>query len=183
MRQAQGPHAAAGRLVGIDLADDERAADPETFAPLLSRAREAGLGITVHSGLTTDADAVRRTLRVLRPERLGHGVRILGDDALIREIRELGILLEISLTSNWITASVPSLEEHPLSSLVQAGLSVSLNCDDPQLFGIDLVHEYGIAQRLHGFGLGDFRRMNRAAADASFLAEEIRRSAQVRYFD
>jgi len=181
LRCARGKY--AGRLVGFDLADDENAADPELFTSLMASARDAGLGVTIHSGLNTDAEHVRRTLRALRPDRLGHGILILGDEPLIREIREKGMLLELSVTSNWLTASVPSVEEHPLPLLVRAGLSISVNTDDPQLFGIDLVHEYDVCQRLYGFGPQDFRRMNQASAAASFLPEEIRRTILARYFN
>ncbi len=182
LRLATGRHPGAWRLVGFDLADDERAADPRLFAPLMERAREAGLGVTVHSGLNTDADCVRRTIAALRPQRIGHGLRILDDAALAAEVRERGILLEVSPTSNWITASVPSLAAHPLPRLAAAGLAVSINSDDPQLYGIDLVHEYELCARLYGFGLEDFRRMNRAAAAHSFLPEERRRRVMERCF-
>lgn len=173
----------AGRVVGVDLADDENSADPELFRTLMTKAKDAGLGLTVHSGLNTDAERVRRTLSALRPDRLGHGILILGDESLVQEVREMGIHLEISLTSNWITASVPSIEEHPLPFLIRAGLSVSLSTDDPQLFGIDLVHEYETCQRLFGFGQRDFQRMNQAAAASSFLPEETRARVQARFFD
>ena len=172
----------SGRVVGFDLADDENAADPELFRLLMASARDAGLGVTIHSGLNTDADHVRRTLQVLRPNRLGHGILILGDKPLIEEIREKGILLELSVTSNWITASVPSVEKHPLPQLMSAGLSVSINTDDPQLFGIDLVHEYDVCQRLFAFGPQEFRQMNQASAAASFLPEDIRRGVLAHYF-
>ena len=120
----------------------------------MERARQAGLGITAHSGLNTDAERVRRTLRVLRPDRLGHGLRLLDDEALVREVRRAGPLLELSPTSNWITASVPSLEEHPLPRLARAGVTFSLNTDDPHLFGIDLTHEYGVARGCTAWGPG-----------------------------
>lgn len=175
LRLAEGSHPHAFRLVGIDLADDERAAAPELFAPLAERVRAAGLGVTIHTGLNTDAEAVRRTLRVLRPARIGHGIRVASDPPLMEQIRGEGLLLEISPTSNWITACVPSLEQHPLPHLLGAGLAVCLNSDDPQLFGIDLVHEHELAQRVYGLGPAELRRMNRAAAAASFLPAEVRR--------
>jgi adenosine deaminase len=174
LRAAAGHSPGAWRLVGFDLADDERAAAPEAFAPLMDKAREAGFGITVHTGLNTDARWMRRTLLALRPDRIGHGLRVLEDERLAAEVRERGILIEVSPTSNWITASVPSLEAHPLPHLVAAGLAVSINSDDPQLYGIDLVHEYALCARLFGFGPEEFRRMNRQAAEHSFLPAECR---------
>ena len=161
--------------MGFDLADDEESLPPETFVPLVGRARAAGLGITVHSGENTDAACVRRTLELFRPRRIGHGIRAWGDKRLVAELRERDVLLELCPTSNWITASVPALEAHPLPHLARAKVPISINSDDPQLFGIDLVHEYELCSRLYGFGPEDFRSINRAAAAHSFLPEEYRR--------
>jgi aminodeoxyfutalosine deaminase len=92
------------------------------------------------------------------------------------------VTLEVCPTSNWLTRSVLSLEAHPLPQLRRAGVRVTLNSDDPQLMGIDLVHEYALAARLYGFGLEDFREMNRLAAEASFLPGEIRSRLLERHF-
>jgi aminodeoxyfutalosine deaminase len=92
------------------------------------------------------------------------------------------VTLEICPTSNWLTRSVASLEGHPLPRLREAGVRVTLNSDDPQLMGIDLVHEYRLAARLYGFGPEDFLEMNRVAVQASFLPGEIRRRLLTRYF-
>ncbi len=182
LRHARSRHPGAWRLVGFDLADDEERVPPETFVPLVSRARAAGLGITVHSGENTDAACVRRSLELFRPRRVGHGIRAWDDRKLVAELRARDVLLELCPTSNWITASVPTLEAHPLPHLARAGVPVSINSDDPHLFGIDLVHEYELCARLYGFGLEDFRSINRAAAAHSFLPEERRRRAVRQYF-
>jgi adenosine deaminase len=167
----------ASRLVGFDLAAQEAGIAPEPFAPLVERARDAGMGITIHTGEDTTAGHVRRTLALYRPDRIGHGIRAWGDYDLVRELADNEVMLEISPTSNWITGSVPSLEEHPLPQLAQAGVPVSINSDDPHLFDIDLVNEYELCRRLYGFGVEDFLRINRDAARASFLDEESRRWA------
>jgi adenosine deaminase len=165
------------RLCGFDLAAQERGIAPEPFAELVERAREAGFGITVHTGEDTSADHMRRALALYRPDRIGHGIRAWGDEALVRELAERRIPLELSPTSNWITQSVPTLEEHPLPRLYRAGVSVSINSDDPHLFGIDLVHEYELCERLYGLSADDFLSINRAAARASFLDDTSRRWA------
>ncbi len=167
----------ANRLCGFDLAAQEQGIDPEPFAPLVERAREAGLGITVHTGEDTSAAHVRRALELYDPDRIGHGIRAWGDDGLVRELADKEIMLEISPTSNWITRSVASLEEHPLPRLYRAGVPVSINSDDPHLFDIDLVHEYELCQRLYGFGIEDFLAINRSAVRASFVEEGSRRWA------
>ena len=163
----------ADRICGFDLADREADFDPALFAPLVEQARAAGLGITVHSGENTSAAHVARTLDVLRPSRIGHGIRSWGDPGLLQRLRDQDILLEVSPTSNWITSSVPSLAAHPLPLLLKAGVPACLNSDDPNIFGIDLVHEYEVCAREYGFGVEEFRAMNRAALRHSFLPQSV----------
>ena len=182
LRHARGARPGAWRLLGFDLADSETAHPPEQFLPLVRQARAAGLGITIHSGENTSAAHVLRTLRVFGPRRIGHGIRAWGDPEAVRLLREKEVTLEVCPTSNWLTRSVPSLGAHPLPQLRRAGVRVTLNSDDPQLMGIDLVHEYSLAARLYGFTLEDFRECNRLAVEASFLPEEARRRVLERHF-
>lgn len=177
IRARAGRRRGAQRLCGFDLAAQEQGIDPEPFVPLVERAREAGLGITVHTGEDTSAGHVRRALALYDPDRIGHGIRAWGDEELVRELADNEVMLEISPTSNWITRSVASAEEHPLPHLYRAGVPVSINSDDPHLFDIDLVHEYELCQRLYGFGIEDFLAINRSAVRASFVEEASRRWA------
>ena len=179
---ARGTHRGAWRLLGFDLADSETVRPAEAFLPLVQQARQAGLGITIHSGENTSAGQVVNTLRVFGPSRIGHGIQAWKDPEALRLLREGGVTLEVCPTSNWLTHSVPSLEAHPLPLLRRAGVRVTLNSDDPQLMGIDLVHEYALATRLYGFGLADFQECNRDAVQASFLPEELRRRVLARWF-
>ena len=165
----------AERICGFDLADGEADCDPEELVPLVEEARKAGMGITIHSGEDTDAAHVARTLALFRPSRIGHGIRSWGDEEVTRRLRDEDVLLEVSPTSNWITRAVASLSVHPLPKLFRAGVPVCINSDDPNLFGIDLVHEYELCAREFGFTEAEFRIMNRAAAHHSFLPEETRR--------
>ena len=179
---ARGTHRGAWRLLGFDLADSETVRPAEEFLPLVQQARQAGLGITIHSGENTSAGQVVNTLRVFGPSRIGHGIQAWGDPEALRLLRDGGVTLEVCPTSNWLTHSVPSLEAHPLPLLRRAGVRVTLNSDDPQLMGIDLLHEYALAARLYGFGLADFQEMNRLAVQASFLPGEIRHRVLARHF-
>jgi adenosine deaminase len=179
---ARGSRRGAWRILGFDLADTETARPPEDFLPLVEQARAAGLGITIHSGENTSAGHVLRTLRLFSPRRIGHGIRAWNDPEAVRVLRDKEVTLEVCPTSNWLTRSVPSLEEHPLPHLRRAGVRVTLNSDDPQLMGIDLVHEYSLATRLYGITLSDFLEMNRLAVEASFLPEETRRRVLARHF-
>ena len=170
----------AERICGFDLADRESDTDPAAFAPFVEEAREAGMGITIHSGEETDAAHVARTLELFRPNRIGHGIRAWGDDEVMGRLRDGGVLLEVCPTSNWLTGAVPSLEAHPLPRLRAAGVSVCVNSDDPNVMAIDLVHEYDLCARLYGFALEDFDAMNRAALERSFLPEHAKARARRR---
>jgi len=165
---------------GFDLADQEDAYDPLPLVPLVEQARQAGLGITIHSGENTGPEQVRRTLELFRPQRIGHGIKAWGDPDLVALLAGRDVLLEVCPTSNVLTRSVPSLEEHPLPFLLRAGVPVSLNSDDPHLMAIDLVHEYRVCARVFGFGLEEFAVMNRAALAHSFLDDAAVRRAETR---
>ena len=163
----------AERICGFDLADREGGLRPRPLAPLVDEAREAGLGITIHTGENTDAAHVARALDVYRPSRIGHGIRSIEDPELMRRLADKDVLLEVSPTSNWITSAVPSLAAHPLPALYRAGVPVCVNSDDPNLFGIDLVNEYEVCVRELGLGEKELREMNRCALRHSFLSREI----------
>jgi adenosine deaminase len=174
IRYARGRHPQAGRLCGFDLASAEDTTEPRDFLPMVEAARQAGLGITIHSGENTPGSCVERTLDLFRPSRIGHGIAAWGRGELLDRLKREGVLLEICPTSNWLTHSVASLEEHPLPELYRAGVAVCINSDDPQLMNIDLVHEYSLCARLYGFTPRDFQALNRLALAHSFLPEEIR---------
>jgi adenosine deaminase len=173
---------AAKRICGFDLADGEDEPDPRSFVPMVDEAREAGLGITIHSGENTSPLHVLRTLDLFRPRRIGHGIKAWGDEAAVERLREEDVMLEVSPTSNWLTSSVPSLEEHPLPMLYRAGVPVSINSDDPNLMDIDLVNEYEVCRRAYGFTEEDFHKINRSALEHSFLSREIRERVLARHF-
>jgi adenosine deaminase len=163
----------ADRICGFDLADGEADVDPASFAPFVEQARDAGMGITIHSGENTSAAHVARTLAVYHPSRIGHGIRCWGDPGVMQRLIDQDVLLEMSPTSNWITNAVPSLAAHPLPDLYRAGVPVCLNSDDPNIFGIDLVNEYRVCEREYGFGEREFSAMNTAALLHSFLSKNV----------
>ncbi len=182
LRYAKGRHPGAERICGFDLADDEESVGPETFVPFIDRARSAGLGITVHTGENTDSGWVKRSLELFKPDRIGHGIKIWRDHAVMKRIREEEIMLEICPTSNWLTRSVPSYEGHPLPELYRSGIAISINSDDPHLMDIDLIHEYEICVRYYNFELRDFMRINRSTIRHSFLPKELQDDVFDKFF-
>lgn len=171
--QAAADHLEAG-VVGVDLAGDEALCPLAPFQPLLLNVREAGLGLTIHAGEWTDAESVRQAIEALQPERIGHGIRVMDDRDVMTLALERGTVFEIGLTSNWLTGAVPSLEEHPLLAMVQGGLRVTLNTDDPAIFGTDLRQEYLLAVERLGFSLETLKGLTLTAAQASFLPRSER---------
>ncbi len=183
LRFKNGDHPIADRLVGYDLAAAEAGTNPEEFLGLIEMARDGGLHITVHSGEETDAEHVRRTIEILGAERIGHGVKCWGNDEMIQLIKERGIHLELSVTSNWLTRSVPSLEQHPIKNFYDAGVSISINTDGPHLMGINLVHEYELIADKFGLTRQDFMRINKDALEHSFLPDSIKARVRNQYFN
>jgi adenosine deaminase len=162
------------RICGFDLADSETEHPFEIFLPLVESARQEGLGITVHTGENTNDEYVEKSIDIYRPHRIGHGLGAAENRDLIHRIKEEGIHLELNPTSNYITRSVESLEKHPLPSYFKNDLQISINSDDPHLFGIDLVREYTLCAELFGLDERDFLLLNKRALEDSFLDPEIK---------
>jgi adenosine deaminase len=180
-----GPDAAWGELeaairlrdrgiVALDLAGDEANFPGDLFVDHFRKAREAGLHVIAHAGEAAGAESVRQAVLGLGAERIGHGIRSIEDPAVIDLLLERGIPLEVCPTSNVQTSTVPDLASHPLPELLARGLAVNLNTDDPSISGIDLAHEYRVAQESLGLGEDDLRRLQENAVAAAFLTSEER---------
>lgn len=157
-------------VAGLDLAGPERLPGAPC-ADLFARARAAGLPATVHAGEAAGPESVREALDLLHAVRLGHGVAVAGDPALVARVRDAGIALECCLTSNLQTGAVRGgLQAHPFDALRRAGVAVTLNTDDPGVSGITLSGELALAADTWGLQLEDLLALQRAAARAAFLA-------------
>jgi adenosine deaminase len=144
----------AGRgVVSFGLADDETKGRPEPFAPAFDIARAAGLIPSPHAGEHGGPDSVRGALDALGARRIQHGVRSAEDPQLLRRLAGEGVCLDVCPTSNVQLRVVTSLATHPLPALLDAGVNVSLNADDPLFFGSGVLAEYELAR--HSFGLDD----------------------------
>lgn len=110
-------------------------------------ARDAGLGLVPHAGEAAGADSIREVL-ALNPDRIRHGVRAVEDAAVLAEIVDRGLVLDVCPTSNLRTGVVASLDVHPLPALRAAGALCTINTDDPAMFGTDLGREFEIAKQL-----------------------------------
>ncbi|MBK9324159.1 MAG: adenosine deaminase [Bdellovibrionaceae bacterium] len=162
-------------LLGLDLADDEDGFDPRQFSVLFKKAERAGLGITVHSGevnTPTSAKSVKDSIEILGAKRIGHGIQIIKDQNILNFVRDRRIPLEVCPISNWLTQAFKTHEEHPIRNLINAGVLVTINSDDPGVFATQLSDDYDVLHRVHNFQMADFNHANDVAAKASFLKLE-----------
>ena len=135
-------------VVGVGLGGLEAQYPPEPYAPLFELAKSEGLGSVPHAGEVAGPESVRGALDALQADRIRHGFRAVEDANLVAELAERGIVLDVSPISNVRTGAVPSLEEHPLPELVEAGVLCSISTDDPAMFDTDLAREHAAAASL-----------------------------------
>ncbi|MGN9781000.1 adenosine deaminase [Nonomuraea sp. ZG12] len=157
------------QVIGIGLAGDE--SHPlAPFAEVFDAARDAGLHLVHHAGEFAGPASVREALTLGHAERLGHGIRVLEDPALVEEVRERGIPLEVCPTSNVLLGVVPDLAAHPLQRLRAAGLAVTLNTDGETT----LAGEYGRARDIFGCDDPALAELARTGIEASFARPELK---------
>ncbi|WP_236072977.1 adenosine deaminase [Streptomyces tardus] len=159
-------------LVSFGLGGPEIGVPRPQFKPYFDRAIAAGLHSVPHAGETTGPATVWDALTVLRAERIGHGTSSAQDPALLAHLAEHRIPLEVCPTSNVATRAVPDLVHHPLRSMVDAGVLVTINSDDPPMFGTDLCTEYAIAARLLELDAAGVADLARNAVTASFMERD-----------
>ncbi len=169
-------------VVGLDVADvgagDEALS---SYARWLGAGRAAGLGLTAHAGEAPRGRELDEALEI-GVQRIGHGVQLRGRWDLVKEIKSRGVVLEANLTSNVLTGAVSSYEDHPIRAWFDAEVKVTVSTDDPGVFGIDLVHEYRILAKRHGFSPRELVQVARNGVDSLFLGAE-RKKALLAEFD
>jgi len=148
-------------VVAFGIGGDEARGPALPFGDVFAFARSRGLHTIAHAGETTDARSVWDALEI-GAERIGHGIRAIDDPLLLRHLADRGIPLEVCPTSNVATGAVPSLAAHPLRALIDAGLTVTLNSDDPAMFQTTITREYELARREFGFTDAMLREVARA---------------------
>ena len=122
-------------FIGVGLDSSERGHPPEKFARVFARCRELGLQVVAHAGEEGPPAYIESALDVLQVQRIDHGVRCLEDPTLVQRLAALSMPLTVCPLSNVKLRVVPSMAQHPLPALLQAGLCVTVNSDDPAYFG------------------------------------------------
>ncbi|WP_328719128.1 adenosine deaminase [Streptomyces sp. NBC_00247] len=156
-------------LVSFGLGGPEIGVDRPQFKPYFDRAIAAGLHSVPHAGETTGPQTVWDALTALRAERIGHGTTSVQDPALLQHLAERRIPLEVCPTSNIATRAVADLDAHPIKEMVAAGVLVTVNSDDPPMFGTDLNNEYAVAARLLDLDERGIAELAKNAVEASFM--------------
>jgi adenosine deaminase/aminodeoxyfutalosine deaminase len=158
-------------VVGVGIGGDEQKAPPELFRDQFTYAKDQGLRLTAHAGESAGPESIWGALN-LGAERIGHGLTAYQDQELIEELAQRQVPIEICLTSNLRTACCAKISDHPVRKYFDQGLMVTLNTDDPSMFGTSLNSEYDLAQTEFGFSDEHLRELARNAFEASFLAAE-----------
>jgi adenosine deaminase/aminodeoxyfutalosine deaminase len=143
-------------VVAFGIGGSEERGPAECFTEAFRFARSAGLHLVAHAGESMGPESIRAAL-ALGAERIGHGIAAAQDEALMRELRERDIPLEICITSNLVTGVVKRLEDHPVRRLFDAGVPITINTDDPAMFRCTLAGEYRLAADRFGFSDAELR--------------------------
>lgn len=157
-------------IVALDLAGNEADFSALPFLDVFRAARNGGLQVTVHAGEWGGPGNVREAIEVFQADRIGHGVRVMEDPAVLALARERQTAFEVCVTSNYQSGVVPGLQAHPIQHMLSQGLNVTVNTDDPSISQITLSDEYRVVVEELGLGLGALAEIILAAAQASFLS-------------
>ncbi|MEV6790448.1 adenosine deaminase [Streptomyces sp. NPDC051320] len=158
-------------LVSFGLGGPEIGVGRPQFKPFFDQAIAAGLRSVPHAGETTGPQTIWDALNHLGAERIGHGTSAVQDPELLAHLAEHRIALEVCPTSNIATRAVATLDQHPIKEMVDAGVLVTVNSDDPPMFGTDLNNEYLVAARLLDLDEQGTAALAKNAVQASFLDE------------
>jgi adenosine deaminase len=155
-------------IVGFGIGGDEKVGLPRHFAYAFDIAREAGLRITAHAGEWGGPESVRAALADLGPERIGHGVRAIEDLALVDELAERGVVLEVCPGSNIALGLYPDWRAHPIAELDRRGVKVTISTDDPPFFHTTMAREYDRLADALEWDKAQFARIAQQSLAAAF---------------
>src|SRR5207253_2631765 len=158
-------------VVGVGIGGDEQKAPPELFRDAYAYASDNGLRLTAHAGETAGPESIWGAIN-LRAERIGHGLTAAQDPDLVEELAQRQVPIEICITSNVRTGCCKTVSEHPVKQYFDHGLMITVNTDDPAMFGTTLSHEYQLAQQAFAFTDEHLRELARNSFEASFLPAE-----------
>jgi adenosine deaminase len=160
-------------VVGFGMGGDETQFRLEEFVPAFFLAADSGLSCTVHAGEIVGPGSVRDAIRLLPISRIGHGIRASEDPVLIKDIVRRGITLEVCPGSNLALGLYPDYRSHPLPRLLDAGVRVTLNSDDPPFFQTSIGREYASAAERFGLDANTLAAITDVALAAAFGGDDL----------
>jgi aminodeoxyfutalosine deaminase len=155
-------------IVGIGIGGDEARGSADLFRDSYAEAKVAGLRLTAHAGETIGPESIWAAINI-GAERVGHALSAQKDAELLEVLAQKQIPLELNVTSNLRTGCCPSLDDHPVKLYFESGLMVTINSDDPPMFGSNLLDEYVLVQERFEFSLEQMRELAANSVEASFL--------------
>ncbi len=158
-------------IAAIGLAGPEAGNPPERFKAAYELAKEEGINRTAHAGETAGPESIWSALRNLDIQRIDHGVRAIEDRDLMSFLKDAQIPLATTPISNILLGVYPSIKEHSIKKLMDAGLMVSIDSDDPPLFNCDLIDNYFDVVKEHGMGLDEIETLTLNSWRGSFLTK------------
>jgi adenosine deaminase len=161
-------------VVGFGLGGDEKVCEPKDFRWSFDAAREAGLRLTCHAGEWRGPQSVRAAIADLGVERIGHGVRAIEDLALVDELAESGVVLEVCPGSNIALGIYPNWRAHPIGQLHERGVRITISTDDPPFFHTTMTREYQLLAEAFDWDDGVFGAIARTSIDAAFCDADTR---------
>lgn len=168
-------------VTGFNMAGEERMGRVADYVRAFDIARDAGLGLTIHAGEVCGPFSVLDALDLIKPSRIGHGVRAIEDAGLVARLADSGVVLEVCPGSNIALNVYPDFASHPLSRLKEAGVRVCISSDDPPFFFTSLAREYEIASVEFGFSDTAINALTRTSLEAAFVDEATRVSLLARF--
>ena len=170
------------RVVGIDLAGDEINFPPELFTGFFDEVKKEGrFGIDIHAGEVSDADNMWTAIKELHADRIGHGVAAITDKKLQEYLKKNKIFLAQCITSNYQTGAWTDEKNHPMKTLIESGVPVTMASDDPTIQDSMLVDDYRKAVKFFKWNLQDLIDININSIDACFLSDNEKEKLKESY--
>ena len=167
-------------VIALGLGGPEIGNPPEKFREAFAIAHAAGLPSVPHAGEVAGAESIRGALDALHAVRIGHGVRCLDDPELVAELKRRQIPLEVCPTSNLCLKIFPDMKSHNLPRLIEEGLYVTINSDDPPMFNTTLTNEFEAICSAFGYGEKELEGFLFRAVAASLLPEAEKQALEQR---
>ena len=170
-------------IVGIGLGGSEDEFPPKEFQNVFSTARKIGLRTTVHAGEASGPNSVWEAIKYLNPDRIGHGTRAIEDHDLVDYLLENDLPIEMCPISNIRTGIVENIINHPIKDFFKKGMMVTVNTDDPKMFGNSLAQEYYLLVERLGFTKEDIKKIILNGVKASWMSNSKKQAMMKRFIE